>query len=177
MTVTIRDHVPDLELEAYVASIPETKRFHLTDFRGSWVVLFFYPRDFTFICPTELQTLAELEDEFAEEDAVLVAVSTDSYWSHRAWFESDPMLSDVGYPAVADTSHEMSAAYGVLLPDGSAVRATFVIDPEGVVRHATFSNQSVGRSPEETLRVLKALRTGELCPVNWRKGQPTLMAA
>jgi peroxiredoxin (alkyl hydroperoxide reductase subunit C) len=177
MTSNVRTPVPDLELEAYIASSSEPKRFRLADYRGSWVVLFFYPRDFTFICPTELQAFAELEEEFAAEDAVLVAVSTDSYWCHRAWFGTHPMLGEVRYPVVADTSHEMSAAYGALLEDGSALRATFVIDPEGVVRHATYSHQSVGRSPDETLRVLQALRTGELCPVNWRKGEPTLIAA
>jgi peroxiredoxin (alkyl hydroperoxide reductase subunit C) len=177
MSVTVRDHVPDLELEAYVSTSCEPKRFRLSDYEGSWIVLFFYPRDFTFVCPTELQAFAELEPEFAAEDAALVAVSTDSYWSHKAWFESHPMLADVRYPVVADTSHALSSAYGVVLPDGSALRATFVIDPEGVVRHLSVSHQSVGRSADETLRVLQAMRTGELCPVNWRKGQPTLLAA
>jgi alkyl hydroperoxide reductase subunit AhpC len=140
-------------------------------------VLFFYPRDFTFVCPTELQAFAELTEEFAAEDAVLVAVSTDSYWSHKAWFESHPLLADVTYPVLADTSHAVSSRYDVLLEDASALRATFVIDPDGIVRHASVSDQNVGRSPAETLRVLQALRTGSLCPVDWRNGQPTLRAA
>jgi alkyl hydroperoxide reductase subunit AhpC len=177
MSISIGKQVPDLELEAYVASEPEPKRLRLADYHGSWVVLFFYPRDFTFICPTELQAFAELEAEFAEEQAVLVAVSTDSYWSHKAWFESHPMLAEVRYPVLADTTHALAAAYGVLLEDGSALRATFIVDPEQLVRHASVSDQSVGRSPNETLRVLQALRTGALCPVGWRKGQPTLKAA
>jgi alkyl hydroperoxide reductase subunit AhpC len=177
MTATVGRQAPDRRVEAYVASEREPRRLGVADFRGSWVVLFFYPRDFTFICPTELQAFAELDEAFAEEDAVLLGASTDSYWSHRAWFESHPMLSEVAFPVLADTSHGLAAAYGVLLEDGSALRATFVIDPEGVVRHASVSDQSVGRSPEETLRVLQALRTGALCPVGWRKGQPTLKAA
>jgi len=177
MTITVGNSAPDLELEAYVASAPEPRQMRLADYRGSWVVLFFYPRDFTFVCPTELQAFAELEPEFAAEEAVLVAASTDSYWSHKAWFESHPMLASVRYPVLADTAHALAAAYGVLLEDGSALRGTFVIDPDGIVRYASVVDQSVGRSPEEVLRVVQALRTGELCPVNWRPGQATLAVA
>ena len=177
MSVTVGTEAPDFDLEAYVASKPGPQRVGLSDYRGSWVVLFFYPRDFTFICPTELQAFAELEEDFAAEDAALLAVSTDSYWSHRAWFQSNLMLAHARYPILADTSHAVTDAYGLLLEDGSALRATFVIDPEGVVRHISVSDQSVGRSPQETLRVLQALQTGALCPVDWRKGEPTLKAA
>jgi lipoyl-dependent peroxiredoxin subunit C len=140
-------------------------------------VLFFYPRDFTFVCPTELAAFAELEEAFDTEDADLVAASTDSAWSHKAWFESSPMLEEVAYPILADTTHELAEAFGVLTGDGSALRGTFVIDPSGVVRHASVTDQSVGRSPGETLRVLQALRTGELCPVRWKPGQATLRLA
>ena len=107
----------------------------------------------------------------------MLAVSTDSFWTHRAWFQSHPQLEQVGYPVLADTAHILSRAFGVLVADGSALRGTFVIDPEGVVRHMAVSDQSVGRGSEETLRVLQALRTGELCPVNWRPGERTLVAA
>jgi alkyl hydroperoxide reductase subunit AhpC len=176
MTAPIGHPAPGFETEAYVAGHDGPRQVELQDYSGSWLVLFFYPRDFTFVCPTELQAFAELEEAFEHEDAALVAASTDSFWSHRAWFESHPMLAHVRYPVLADSSQRVAAAYGVLADDGSAVRGTFVIDPDGVLRHATVSDQSVGRSPDETLRVLQALCTGALCPVNWRKGQPTLEA-
>jgi peroxiredoxin (alkyl hydroperoxide reductase subunit C) len=149
----------------------------LDAYRGEWVALFFYPRDFTFVCPTELRVLAELQDEFADAGAHVLAASTDSYWSHRAWFGSEPALADVRYPVLADTSLALGGAYGVLGPDGSALRATFVIDPAGVIRHASVSDQAIGRNPGETLRVVHALQTGELCPVDWRPGTPTLRLA
>jgi peroxiredoxin (alkyl hydroperoxide reductase subunit C) len=177
MSISVGKPAPDFELEAYVASTSEPRNVRLADYRRSWLVLFFYPRDFTFVCPTELQAFAELEGEFAGEGAALVASSTDSYWSHKAWFESNPLLAAVRYPVLADTAHALATAYGVLLADGSALRATFIVDPEGIVRHVSINDQSVGRSPDKTLRVLGALRTDALCPVGWRRGQPTLKAA
>jgi peroxiredoxin (alkyl hydroperoxide reductase subunit C) len=174
--ITVGSTVPDSVLLAY--------RRDETDFapctlahHDRWIVLFFYPRDFTFVCPTELAAFAELAEDFAAEDADLVAVSTDSAWSHKAWFETHPLLAGVDYPVLADTTQELAAAFGVLTADGSALRGTFVIDPAGVVRHASITDQNVGRSHEETLRVLQALRTGELCPVRWRPGQATLKIA
>lgn len=161
--------VPDVVADAYVRDALEPRPLSLAQYRGSWLVLVFYPRDFTFVCPTELQALAALEPEFA--------ASSDSFYSHKAWFESDPRLLGAGYPVIADTAHELCKAFGVLLPNGAALRATFVIDPERIVRHATVSDLSVGRNVEETLRVVRALQTGELCPVNWRPGEPTLAAA
>jgi alkyl hydroperoxide reductase subunit AhpC len=177
MGIKIAAPAPSFETEAYVPGEADAQRIALDAYRGSWVVLFFYPRDFTFVCPTELHAFGELEDAFAAEDAVLLAASTDSYWSHKAWFETHPLLANVRYPILADTAHDLASAYGVLLDDGSALRATFVLDSDGVVRHASITDQSVGRSPDETLRVLQALRTGALCPVSWRKGEPTLKAA
>ena len=174
--ITVGSTVPELVLTAYRRGeddfIPCTLSGH-----ERWIVLFFYPRDFTFVCPTELAAFAELEEAFAAEDADLVAASTDSAWSHKAWFETHAMLGDVDYPVLADTTQELAEAFGVLTADGSALRGTFVIDPEGIVRHASITDQSVGRSPEETLRVLQALRTGELCPVRWQPGEATLKLA
>jgi len=177
MNVKIGSPAPLVRAEAYRRGVGEPVEIDLQAQFDSWVVLFFYPRDFTFVCPTELYAFAELEHAFAEEDAVVVAASTDSYWSHKAWFESHVLLADVHYPVLADTSLSISEAFGVLLEDGSAARGTFVIDPEGVVRHASVTDQNVGRSPEETLRVVQALRTGALCPVGWKPGEPTLKAA
>jgi peroxiredoxin (alkyl hydroperoxide reductase subunit C) len=177
MTTMVGRPVPHVSVEAYMRDEPEAVRLSPRDFHGRWVVLFFYPRDFTLVCPTELHAFAELHDDFGAEDAVLLAASTDSYWSHKAWFESHGLLRDVTFPVLADTAHDLAEACGVLLPDGSALRATIVVDPDGVVRHLTVTDNSVGRSPEETLRVLQALRTGELCPVSWRPGQPTMAKA
>jgi len=177
MSIAVGSPAPDMAVEAYMPGIAEPAEISLSDYRGSWLVLFFYPRDFTFVCPTELVAFAELAHEFAAEDAAVVAASTDSYWSHRAWFESDPMLGRVAFPVIADTTHAMSDAFGVLVADGSALRGTFLIDPEGTIRASTVVDQSVGRNADETLRTLQALRTGELCPAYWRPGTPTLQAA
>jgi alkyl hydroperoxide reductase subunit AhpC len=145
----------------------------LKDFLGGWVVLFFYPRDFTFVCPTELKGFAQQEPEFAKLNCHVVAVSTDSEWSHKAWFERD--LSHVKYPVLADTAHAIARAYEVLNEDdGSAERGLFIIDTEGQIKYSLVSSGSVGRSVGETLRVLKALQSGDLCPMDWQAGEQTL---
>lgn len=144
----------------------------LADYRGKWVVFFFYPRDFTFICPTEIKGFAKHEAEFKALGAEVIACSTDSEWSHKNWFERD--LPEVTYPIVADTTLEIARAYNVLDEDGSAARGLFVIDPEGIVKYIVVSAGSVGRSVKETLRVLKAVQTGERCPVEWEEGDETL---
>jgi peroxiredoxin (alkyl hydroperoxide reductase subunit C) len=146
----------------------------LAEHRGKWLVLFFYPRDFTFICPTELIAFGELEADFKAEGAVVIGASTDSFFSHKAWFESDPRLLGVNYAVLADTSHQLSKEFDVLLDDGATLRGTFIIDPQGAVRHVTVNDLEVGRNVKETLRVLQALRSGELCPVAWRPGESTL---
>jgi alkyl hydroperoxide reductase subunit AhpC len=175
--VRVGSNAPVVPTPAYVPGESEPCVLSLDAYRGEWLALFFYPRDFTFVCPTELRSLAELQDDFAAAGAHVIAASTDSYWSHRAWFGSEPALARVRYPVLADTSLALGRAYGVLERDGSALRATFVIDPAGVIRHASVSDQAVGRSPGETLRVVQALQTGELCPVDWRPGTPTLRLA
>jgi alkyl hydroperoxide reductase subunit AhpC len=177
VSIKVGDRAPAATVEAYVRKEAGPVSMEIGRPGGSWTVLFFYPRDFTFVCPTELRGFAELNDDFAAAEAELVAASTDSWYVHRAWFEQDSALASIWYPVVADAAHTLSRAYGVLCEDGSALRGTFVIDPAGRVRHASVTDQSVGRSPEETLRVLLALRTGELCPVSWRPGQPTLQIA
>jgi len=151
----------------------EFKKISLWDYKGKWLVLFFYPRDFTFVCPTELRGFGEKEQMFKDLGAEILAASTDSEWSHKAWFERD--LQQVKYPILADTNHAVSGAYDVLEEtDGSAHRELFIIDPEGVIQYALISAGSVGRSVDETLRVLEALQTGELCPMSWEKGKETL---
>ncbi len=145
----------------------------LSTYKGKWLVFFFYPRDFTFICPTELRGFAKHKAEFDEINCEVLACSTDSEWSHKAWFEKD--LPEVKYPILADTSHRVSRDYQVLNEEnGEADRGLFIIDPEGVVRYALVSAGSVGRSVTETVRVVKALQTGELCPMEWDEGGETL---
>lgn len=151
----------------------EFTKVSLNDYLGSWLVFFFYPRDFTFICPTEIKGFAKHEKEFADLNAKVLSASTDSEWSHKAWFERD--LPDVTYPILADTTQKVSRDYGVLdETDGSSQRGLFIIDPDGVVKYVVISAGSVGRSVKEVLRVLQALQSGELCPVEWEPGGSTL---
>ena len=145
----------------------------LSDYKGKWVVFFFYPRDFTFICPTELKGFSAAEAEFKALNCEVLAASTDSEWSHKAWFERD--LADVSYPVLADTTLAVARDYQVLNEqDGSAERGLFIIDPEGMVKYSLISSGSVGRSVKEVLRVLQALQSGDLCPMEWTPGAATL---
>lgn len=162
---------PHFEGEAYVSG--ETRKISLSDYKGKWVVLFFYPLDFTFVCPTELRGLGKAEEEFKKLNAQPIGASVDSVHSHKAWFSKD--LPEVKFPILSDMSHEISEKYGVLIGDkGFAHRGTFIIDPEGVLQYVTISSLDVGRSVDEILRVLSALQTGGLCPMDWKPGQKTI---
>jgi peroxiredoxin (alkyl hydroperoxide reductase subunit C) len=176
MAVRIGKPAPEFEAEAWTRGAHGPKKVGLSQHRGKWVVLFFYPRDFTFICPTEIASFGAIQKDFERENGVVIAVSTDSFYTHKAWFESDPRLANINYPVIADTGHQVSGAFDVLLEDGAALRGTFIIDPEGILRHMSINELDVGRNVNETLRVLQALRTGELCPVDWKPGQSTLTA-
>ena len=162
---------PDFKTKAYVDG--QFKDVGLKDFQGKWVCLYFYPLDFTFVCPTEIRAFGSAESQFKEAGCQLLACSTDSVHSHKAWFEKD--LKEVKHPVLADTNHEIARSYNVLIEnEGIALRGTFIIDPKGVLQHMSVNALGVGRSVEETLRTLNALKTGELCPVNWKPGQATL---
>jgi alkyl hydroperoxide reductase subunit AhpC len=174
MTLRVGKPVPDHSVQAYVRGERAPSEFDLSSHRGRWIVLFFYPRDFTFICPTELASFAERHDDFTRERSVVLAASTDSYFSHKAWFESDPRLAGVRYPVIADTAHELSRSFDVLLDDGATHRGTFIVDPDGVLVHMSVNEHDVGRSVEEVLRILRAFRTGALCPADWAPGAATL---
>lgn len=169
--VKVGQKVPEFTCTAYQDG--KFTKFNLAENKGKWVVLFFYPLDFTFICPTEIRGFAAKESEFTKLKAVVVGASTDSEHSHKAWLERD--LKEVKFPILADTTHAVSRLFNVLKEDqGIAYRATFIIDPEGMLRFSSVSDMSVGRSVDETLRVLKAFQTGQLCPVEWKEGQKTL---
>jgi len=164
---------PDFTMEGVADG--EFTEVKLADYKGKWLVLFFYPLDFTFVCPTEIKEFSAKLSEFQEADAEIASVSVDSKYSHLAWQKD---IGAIAYPMLSDITKEVSCAYGVLLEDqGVALRGLFIIDPEGIVRYELVHDLSVGRSVAETLRVLKALQTGELCPVDWEPGEQTLGAA
>jgi len=147
-------------------------------FPGKWTVLFFWPKDFTFVCPTEIAAFGKLEKEFRARDAQLLGVSTDSEYVHLAWRREKAELQALPFPMLSDIKRELAGALGILDPEaGVAQRATFIVDPQGVIRFVYVTDLNVGRSPEEVLRVLDALQTDELCPCNWQRGEDTLKAA
>jgi peroxiredoxin (alkyl hydroperoxide reductase subunit C) len=150
----------------------------LSDYRGKWLVLLFYPLDFTFVCPTELTTFSDRYEDFQSIGAEVVGVSTDSVHSHRAWLRTPRNKGGVEglkYPLAADITKQVARDYGVLIEEkGIALRGLFVVDPEGVLRYKVVHDLNVGRSADETLRVIQALQTGGLCQADWRPGQETL---
>ncbi|PSC76469.1 peroxiredoxin (alkyl hydroperoxidereductase subunit C) [Micractinium conductrix] len=154
----------------------------LSQYKGKYVVLFFYPLDFTFVCPTEITAFSDRHADFAALNTEILGVSVDSQFSHLAWIQTDRKnggLGDLKYPLVADLKKEISEAYGVLAPDGIALRGLFIIDKEGVVQHATINNLAFGRNVDETLRVLQALQyvqshPDEVCPAGWQPGSATM---
>ena len=152
--------------------------FTQESFPGKWKVVFFWPKDFTFVCPTEIAAFGKLEKEFKARDAQLLGVSIDSEYVHHAWRQAKDELKNLPFPILSDIKRELSTALGVLDPEaGVAQRATYIVDPQGIVRFVYVTDLSVGRSPEEVLRVLDALQTDELCPYNWQKGEDVLKAA
>lgn len=170
---------------APVFDMPSTKNVEklnenvkLSDYRGKWLVLLFYPLDFTFVCPTELTTFSDRYEDFLGIGADVIGVSTDSVHSHRAWLKTPRDKGGVEgltYPLASDITKQVARDYGVLIEEkGIALRGLFVIDPEGVLRYAVVHDLNVGRSAEETLRVIQALQTGGLCQAEWRPGQETL---
>ncbi|HLG28159.1 MAG TPA: peroxiredoxin [Paenisporosarcina sp.] len=146
--------------------------------QDKWTVLFFYPMDFTFVCPTEITAMSDRFDEFEDLDTEIIAVSTDTIHTHLAWINTareDNGLGELKYPLAADTNHQISREYGVLIEEeGIALRGLFIVNPEGEMQYQTVFHNNIGRDVDETLRVLQALQTGGLCPANWRPGQKTL---
>jgi alkyl hydroperoxide reductase subunit AhpC len=177
--LTVGDRIPEFALQAVVGLEPGKEFQEVTEksHPGKWTVLFYWPMDFTFVCPTEIAEFGKRNRDFADRDAQVLGASTDTQYVHLAWRKSHPDLRDLPFPMLADTNKALARALGVLTRDGVAYRATFVVDPEGVIRHVTVNDLSVGRNVDETLRVLDALQTDELCPCNWKAGDATLKAA
>ena len=165
----IGDSAPDFKAKGILGA--QVGDYSLAAHKGKWLVLFFYPADFTFICPTEVTGFSKMAAEFAAESAAILGVSVDSIDSHRSWAEE---LGGLEYPLLSDEAKTLSQAYGALdEKEGVALRATFIINPAGIICYQVVSHVNVGRSVEETLRVLKALRTERLCPSDWKPGEPT----
>ena len=165
----IGDRAPEFKAQGILGG--RVGEYSLTAYKGKWLVLFFYPADFTFICPTEVSGFDRLVDDFAAESAMILGVSVDPIESHRSWAEE---LGGLKYPLLSDAGKTLSQTYGVLdEKEGVALRATFIINPGGAISYQVVSHVNVGRSVEETLRVVKALRTERLCPSDWKPGEAT----
>jgi alkyl hydroperoxide reductase subunit AhpC len=144
---------------------------------GKWKVYFFWPKDFTFVCPTEIAAFGKINNEFQDRDTQVLGGSVDSEFVHLAWRNNHDDLKDLPFPMLADVKRDLCEQLGILDPEaGVAQRATFIVDPEGIIRFVYVTDLSVGRNPQEVLRVLDALQTDELCPCNWQKGEETLVA-
>ena len=169
---------PDFDMPSTKNIEKLNENVKLSDYAGQWVVLLFYPLDFTFVCPTELTSFSDRYDDFEGIGAAVIGVSTDSVHSHRAWLKTPRDkggVEDLRYPLASDITKSVARDYGVLIEDkGVALRGLFVIDPEGTLRYAVVHDLNVGRSADETLRVIQALQTGGLCQADWRPGQETL---
>jgi peroxiredoxin (alkyl hydroperoxide reductase subunit C) len=176
--LTVGDRFPAFRLKAVASK--EAKFEEITDqsFPGQWKVYFFWPKDFTFVCPTEIVGFGALDGDFKDRDTQLIGGSTDSEFVHHAWRASREDLGTLAFPWVADIKKELAGALGILdKEEGVAKRATFVVDPDGIIRFVDVTDMSVGRNPQEVLRVLDALQTDELCPCNWKKGEDTIKLA
>jgi peroxiredoxin (alkyl hydroperoxide reductase subunit C) len=171
---------PEFSLTATVTTDPKNafKTITENDYSGKWKVFFFWPKDFTFVCPTEIAGFAKLNQDFLDRDAQLLGGSTDSEFVHLAWRQHHEDLKNLPFPMLADIKRELCDALGILDPkEGVAQRATFIVDPDNIIRYVSVNDLSVGRNPNEVIRVLDALQTDELCPCNWQKGDEVLKVA
>jgi alkyl hydroperoxide reductase subunit AhpC len=174
--ITVGDHFPAFEVYACV-STEAGKEFATIDhttYEGKWRVVFFWPMDFTSVCPTELVAFGALDAAFAERGTQVIGASTDTEVVHLAWRQSRPDLADLPFPMLADTKRELTQACGILGDDGVAQRATFIVDADNVVQFSMVNSGDVGRNVDEVLRVLDALQTGESTPCGWTPGDATL---
>ncbi len=177
--LTVGDTFPRFSLKATVSENLDDAFTTVSNdsYPGKWQVVFFWPKDFTFVCPTEIAEFGRHNGDFADRDAQVLGASVDSEFVHLAWRKDHPDLKGLPFPMLADIRKDLSSALGILDEEGVAKRATFIVDPQGVIRFASVTDMSVGRNVGEVLRVLDALQTDELCPCNWQPGQDTLKAA
>ena len=176
--VNINDKAPEFTEDAFVDG--KIKKISLKDYGGKWVILFFYPADFTFVCPTELGELADNYDTIKKLNAEVISVSVDTAFVHKAWHDNSPMIKKVKYPMLADPARRVTRAYWTLIEkDGVSLRATFIINPDGMIKAFEFHDNDIGRSIDETIRKLEAAQfisehKGQVCPMNWKPGAKTL---
>ena len=180
MSVLVTQQAPEFKAQAVMPD-GQFKEVSLSDYRGKYVVLFFYPLDFTFVCPTEIIAFSDREGDFAAEDVQILGVSIDSHFSHLAWTNSardEGGIGKISYPLVADLNKQIARDYDVLLEGGVAMRGLFLIDKDGIVRHQVVNDLPLGRSVDEALRMVKALKffeaNGEVCPATWQEGARTI---
>lgn len=176
----VGDKFPQFNLKAVVSSDIKNAFSDVSNknYQGKWLVVFFWPKDFTFVCPTEIAEFGKLNREFADRDAQLLGASTDSEFVHLAWRQHKSELNALPFPMLADIKRELCTNLGILdRSEGVAQRATYIVDPDGIIRFLMITDLSVGRNTKEVLRVLDALQTDELCPCNWQQGQDTLKVA
>ena len=184
--IKVGQTIPDFEFEVFQAE--KIKKIRFSDYKGKWIVLVFYPADFTFVCPTELEELADMHDTFKGLDAEVISISTDTPFTHKAWHDTSPAIQKINYPMASDPSGRISKAFGVYVEsngldqtedEGLALRGTFVIDPDGVLRTMEVHDNAIGRSAKELVRKVQAaqfVRThgGQVCPAEWNPGDDTL---
>ena len=178
--LTVGDKFPSFDLNAVVDIDPAKAFERITDQsnKGKWKIVFFWPKDFTFVCPTEIAAFGKLNGDFNDRDAVVYGASIDSEFVHLAWRQNHADLKDLPFAMLADIKRELSTSLGILdKNEGVAMRATYIVDPDNIIRFASVTDLKVGRNTQEVLRVLDALQTDELCPCNWQKGQDVLKAA
>jgi peroxiredoxin (alkyl hydroperoxide reductase subunit C) len=180
MSVLVTKEAPDFKAQAVMAN-GSFEELSLSAYRGKYVLLFFYPLDFTFVCPSEILAFDKALDEFKQRNCEILGVSVDSHFTHLAWKNTSVQtggIGNIGFPLVADLDKSISEDYGVLLPDGIALRGLFLIDKEGVVRHQLINDLPLGRSVDEAIRILDALqfteKYGEVCPANWKPGEEAM---
>lgn len=178
--LTVGKRFPSFDLQATV-STDKTKAFQRINertYEGKWLIVFFWPKDFTFVCPTEIAAFGKLNEDFADRDAQVLGASTDNEYVHLAWRNDHPDLKELPFPMLSDIKRELASELGILdEEEGVALRATFIVDPDGIIRYVSVNDLNVGRNPNEVLRTLDALQTDELCPCNWQKGEETLSDA
>ena len=176
--LTINELAPNFNAEAFIDN--EVRKISLSDYRGKWVVLFFYPADFTFVCPTELGDLADNYEKFKELGAEIISISTDTVFVHKAWHDNSETIKKIKFPMLADPTTKICRKYQTLIAEeGLSLRATFLIDPEGILKAYEFHDNSIGRSSQELIRKIQAAKfvkenQGKVCPMNWKPGSETL---
>ncbi|MFC2143618.1 redoxin domain-containing protein [Candidatus Aenigmatarchaeota archaeon] len=174
----IDEEIIDMELDAYHDD--DIKKVKLSDYRGKWLVLVFYPADFTFVCPTELEELADLYEEFKNSGAEVMSVSTDTAFVHKAWHDTSPAIKKIKFPMLADPTGCLSKEFGTYIEkEGLSLRGSFIVDPDGILKACEINDNSIGRSAAELLRKLQAAKfvrenNGQVCPASWKPGEKTL---